>query len=156
MDFVSDGLASGRVVRVLTVMDNYTRECLALEVELTGRRVTRVLERITRQRRRPTRLRVDNGPEFVSRWFQSWCDQQGIRRHYTQPGKPMQNATIESFNGRLRDECLNANWFRNLQHAPLAIEAWRADYNQGRPHSSLAYRTPEEFARGEFPVMTGG
>ncbi len=158
LDFVSDTPAQGRVLRLLTVVDAYTRECLAIETDtsLTGRRVTAVLERILDERPRPLKIRTDNGPEFRSRWFQAWCAERGIRLDYIAPGKPMQNGVIESFNGRLRDECLNANWFHNLGHARLAVAAWRTEYNQRRPHSALGYQTPNEFANREFPVIPGG
>ena len=116
------------MLRLLTVIDAYTRECLAIETDtsLTGRRVTAALERILEQRPGPQTIRVDNGPEFTSRWFRAWCDEKGIRLDFIEPGKPMQNGFIESFNGRLRDECLNANWFRNLRHARLVVAAWRS------------------------------
>jgi putative transposase len=110
--------------------------------------VTRVLDEVIQHRgTAPESIRIDNGPEFTSRCFLAWAEQRGIRLVHIQPGKPTQNSFIESFNGRFRDECLNANWFENLADARRKIEAWRVDYNQHRPHSSLAYRTPEEFAR---------
>lgn len=149
LDFVSDALASGRGVRALTVVDSYTRECPVIEVGsgICSRQVTRTLERIIAQRGKPKSLRCDNGPEFTSRHFLAWCEEQGIAVIHIQPGKPMQNGHIESFNGRLRDECLNANWFLNLADAKRKIEAWRKEYNGERPHSSLDYRTPAEFAK---------
>jgi len=149
MDFVMDGLATGRAVRALTVVDEYTRECLAIEVDscLSSRRVTRALEWAIQWRGKPEALRCDNGPEFTSRHFLAWCEEQQIRLIHIQPGRPMQNGRVESFNGRLRDECLNANWFATLGEAKCKIEAWREEYNRERPHSSLGYRTPEEFAR---------
>ena len=142
---------------MLTVSDAYTRECLAIETDtsLTGRRVTAALERILDERPRPLKTRTDNGPEFRSRWFQAWCAESGIRLDYIEPGKPMQNGLIESFNGRLRDECLNTSWFYNLRHARLAVAAWRREYNQRRPHSALGYRTPNEFANREFSAPPG-
>ena len=150
MDFVMDGLATGRAVRALTLVDEYTRECLAIEVDscLSSRRVTRVLEWVIQQRGKPEAVRCDNGPEFTSRHFLAWCEEQQIRLIHIQPGRPMQNGRVESFNGRLRDECLNANWFPTMSEAKRKIEAWREEYNRERPHSSLGYRTPEEFARG--------
>ena len=150
MDFLMDGLATGRAIRVLTVVDSYTRECLAIEVDscLSSRRVTRTLEWIIQQRRRPTALRCDNGPEFTSRHFLGWCEERQIQLVHIQPGRPMQNGRVESFNGRLRDECLNANWFPTLMEAQRKVEAWRNEYNSERPHSSLGYRTPIEFAAG--------
>jgi putative transposase len=149
LDFVCDALATGRGIRMLTVVDSFTRECPAIEVNtgLSGLRVTRVLERVIAERGKPKTIRCDNGPEFTSRHFIAWCEQQGITLVHIQPGRPMQNGYIESFNGRLRDECLNASWFMNLNDAKQKIENWRKEYNADRPHSSLAYRTPEEFAK---------
>lgn len=149
IDFVADGLATGRGVRILTAVDSFTRECLAVEADtsLSSRRVTRALEWIVGQRGLPGVIRCDNGPEFTSRHFLGWCEERGIRLMHIQPGRPMQNGRVESFNGRFRDECLNANWFMTLNEAREKIEQWRAEYNRERPHSSLAYQTPEEFAR---------
>lgn len=149
LDFVSDALATGRSLRALTIVDSYTRECPAIEVAsgISSRKVTRTLDKIIEERGKPTSLRCDNGPEFTSRHFVAWCEEKGITLHHIQPGKPMQNGHIESFNGRLRDECLNASWFLNLADAKRKIETWRLDYNADRPHSSLAYRTPAEFAQ---------
>jgi putative transposase len=148
LDFVHDALANGRSVRVLSVVDNFTRECLALETDTSfaSQRVTRVLEKLIARRGPPKALRMDNGPELTSRHFLAWCIDRKIAMHHIQPGKPMQNGHVESFNGRFRDECLNANWFRNLFHARIKIAVWRDDYNSARPHSGLAYRTPDEFA----------
>ena len=153
IDFVTDALANGRAIRSLTVLDDFTKEAPAIEVDtsLSGLRVTRVLDRIMAERGKPDGLRLDNGPEFTSRCFIAWAEQRGVPLIYIQPGKPVQNSYIESFNGRFRDECLNANWFENLADARRKIEAWRLDYNQARPHSSLAYRTPAEFARTWTP-----
>ena len=153
MDFVMDSLASGRGFRALTLLDGFTRECLAIEVDscLASRRVTRVLEWVISQRGRPRSIRCDNGPEFTSRHFLGWCEEQQIRLLHIQPGRPMQNGRVESFNGRLRDECLNASWVLTLAEAKHKIEAWREEYNRERPHSSLDYQTPEEFARGLRP-----
>jgi len=148
LDFVSDALADGRTLRVLTVVDNFTRECVALEADtsFSGERVTRVLDHVIDRRGRPVAIRMDNGPELTSRRFLVWCMERKIAANYIQPGKPVQNSYIESFNGRLRDECLNANWFRNLFEARRRIALWRDDYNKARPHSALDYRTPDEFA----------
>jgi putative transposase len=148
MDFVMDGLATGRALRMLTMVDNYTRECLAIEVDncLSSQRVTRVLEWVMEQRGAPEAIRCDNGPEFTSRHFLAWCEERRIGLVHIQPGRPMQNGHVESFNGRLRDECLNANWFATLADARSKIEAWREEYNEQRPHSSLNYQTPREFA----------
>jgi putative transposase len=149
LDFVCDGIASGRGIRMLTVVDSFSRECPAIEVNtgLSGRHVTRVLERVMEQRGRPAAVRCDNGPEFTSRHFVTWCEEQRITLLHIQPGRPMQNGYVESFNGRLRDECLNANWFGNLNDARRKIENWRQEYNSERPHSSLGYRTPDEYAK---------
>jgi putative transposase len=148
IDFVADGLGTGRGLRMLTVVDSFTRECPAIEVDtgLSSRRVTRVLDWIISQRGRPDVIRCDNGPEFTSRHFLVWCEERGIQLLHIQPGKPMQNGHVESFNGRFRDECLNHNWFTTLVDAKEKIERWRMEYNGERPHSSLAYRTPEEYA----------
>ena len=153
IDFVSDALANGRAIRALTVLDGFTKESPAIEVDssLSVPRVTRVLDEVIERRGRPDGLRLDNGPEFTSRCFLAWAEQRGIPLTYIQPGKPVQNSFIESFNGRFRDECLNANWFENLADARRKIEAWRQEYNERRPHSALAYRTPEEFARAWSP-----
>jgi putative transposase len=147
LDFVCDSIASGRMLRVLSIVDNFTRECLALEVDTSfpSQRVTRVLEKVIERRGTPQALRMDNGPELTSRHFLAWCLERKIDMRHIQPGKPMQNGHVESFNGRFRDECLNASWFRNLFDARRKIAHWREDYNQHRPHSSLAYRTPNEF-----------
>jgi len=149
LDFVCDALATGRGIRMLTVVDSFSRECSAIEVNtgLSGQRVTRVLERVIAERGRPKTIRCDNGPEFTSRHFISWCEEQRIALLHIQPGRPMQNGSVESFNGRLRDECLNANWFPNLMDARRRISRWREEYNRERPHSSLGYRTPEEYAK---------
>ena len=159
MDFVHDQLASGQRFRTLTVVDNFTRECLALEVDtsLPSLRVIRVLEQIAEHRALPQVIRTDNGPEFTSRRFLSWSVQKRVRATTIQPGKPVQNPYIESFNGRFRDECLNMNWFANLNDARWKVQQWRLDYNSVRPHSSLSYRSPEAFRRsceavGEFPI----
>jgi putative transposase len=149
LDFVSDAVASGRGIRILTVVDGYTRECPAIEVGVSvgSGRVTRALDRVIAERGAPQSLRCDNGPEFTSRHFLAWCAARGITLVHIQPGRPMQNGYVESFNGRLRDECLNASWFLNVIDAKEKIERWRVEYNSDRPHSSLAYRTPAEFAR---------
>jgi putative transposase len=148
MDFVADTLAQGRTFRVLTVIDEYTRECLAVEADtsLPGQRVIRVLERLALVRGLPLEIHVDHGPEFVCRAVRSWCEQQHVLLRYIEPGRPMQNGHIEAFNGRFRDECLNTNWFRNLAMARIQLESWRNDYNRARPHSALKYLTPNEFA----------
>ncbi|MDQ2710942.1 MAG: IS3 family transposase [Acidobacteriota bacterium] len=149
IDFASDVTASGRRLRVFSVVDAFTRECLALETDtsIPSQRVTRVLQRIIHQRGTPQFLRSDNGPEVSSRHYLAWCVERSISTIHIQPGRPTQNAHVESFHGRFRDECLNASWFWNLWDARRKIACWRMEYNQQRPHSSLRYRTPEEFAR---------
>ncbi|HEV2398577.1 MAG TPA: IS3 family transposase [Candidatus Sulfotelmatobacter sp.] len=149
MDFVTDCVSSGKVIRMLTIVDDYTRECPAIEVDISlgGLRVRRVLDRIASERGLPEAIVLDNGPEFRGRALAAWSEERGVRLEFIQPGKPVQNAYAESFNGRLRDECLNANWFTSLSDARRKIETWRQDYNQQRPHSSLDYLPPAEFAR---------
>jgi putative transposase len=148
LDFVHDGVECGRAIRVLSVVDAYTRECLALEVDTSfaSRRVTRVLEAIMAERGQPGSIRCDNGPEFTSRHFLAWGVEQKIEVVHIQPGKPTQNGRVESFHARLREECLNVSWFQNLFDAKRKIAAWRWEYNEKRPHSSLGYLTPNEFA----------
>jgi len=148
LDFVHDAVESGRAIRVLSVIDAYTRECLALEVDssFASRRVTRVLEQLVEERGKPTAIRCDNGPELTSRHFLAWSIAQQIELLHIRPGKPVENAQVESFHGRLREECLRVNWFGNLFEARRKIAAWREEYNQERPHSALGYQTPAEFA----------
>ncbi len=148
LDFAHDVIAAGRKIRVLSVVDAYTRECLALEVDTSfaSQRVTRVLEAIIGERGCPHSIRCDNGPELTSRHFLAWCLDRRIELVHIQPGKPTQNAQVESFHGRLREECLRVSWFQNLFDARRKIASWRRDYNEQRPHSSLKYRTPAEFA----------
>lgn len=150
LDFLQDALASGRKLRVLSIIDVFTREALALEVDtsLPGSRVVRVLERLCGQRERPAQLVLDNGPELISRALEEWAHQRAVTLHFIDPGKPIQNAHCESFHGRLRDECLNEHWFLGLHDARRIVETWRQDYNQERPHSALGYQTPIEFAQG--------
>src|SRR5271155_2511460 len=147
MDFIVDGLATGRMVRILSVVDVYTRECLALEADssLGSGRVTRVLERLIGERGRPETVRSDNGPEFTSQRMLAWSEDWKIGLVHIQPGRPMQNGHVESFHGRLRDECLNTSWFRTLNDVRYTLATWREEYNCERPHSSLDYRTPQEF-----------
>jgi putative transposase len=148
MDFVSDGLADGRRLRCLNIVDDFTKECLAIEVDtsLPGRRVVAVLERLAESRGMSESITVDNGPEFAGKMLDEWAYQRGLRLSFIQPGKPQQNAYIESFNGKFRDECLNEHWFVSMRHAREIIEAWRTEYNQERPHSSLGYLTPRQYA----------
>jgi putative transposase len=163
LDFMSDTVSTGRRLRTLSVLDTCTREALAIAVDasLPSRAVTRCLDRIIHTRHQPQQITLDNGPEFTSNWFDQWANQNGIALDYIDPGKPVQNAVMESFNGRFRDECLNSHWFTSLDDARQTIEAWRLDYNQERPHSSLGYRTPEEVhhelsQRFEGSMMTPG
>lgn len=148
LDFVCDSLANGHRFRTLNVVDDFTRECLAIEVDfsLPGQRVTRVLERLVLYHGTPESIVLDNGPELTCRAMISWCTQRNISLEYIRPGKPMENAFVESFNGKFRDECLNENWFLDLNDARSQIDTWRHDYNTCRPHSALGYLTPKEFA----------
>lgn len=150
LDFVADAIQSGRHIRLLAVVDAYTRECLALEVDTSfaSRRVTGVLDRVIRERGLPGRIRCDNGSELTSRHFLAWAIENKIELLHIQPGRPMQNGRVESFNGRMREEFLNTSWFRNLFDARTKVALWRREYNEQRPHSSLGYRTPLEFAGG--------
>jgi len=151
LDFLHDAVECGRAIRVLSVVDAYTRECLALEVDTSfaSRRVTRVLDGIVAERGQPKAIRCDNGPELTSRHFLAWCVERRIELVHIQPGKPTQNAHVESFHGRLREECLTVSWFQNLFDARRKIAAWKIEYNEERPHSSLGYRTPKEFAAAQ-------
>jgi len=161
MDFTSDQLADGRRFRTLNLVDVFTRECLAIEVapSLPAHRVVRVLERVVQERGVPQRITVDNGPEFISRAVDAWAYQQKVVMDFIQPGKPMQNGFIESFNGKFRDECLDRHWFTSFEDATATIESHRQFYNNERPHSSLGQRTPADFrlaharrANPEFPT----
>ncbi|MGN6263104.1 MAG: IS3 family transposase [Ralstonia sp.] len=144
MDFVSDGLAYGRRFRCLNVVDDCTREYVAIEVDtsLPGLRVKQVLERLKEMRGLPASITVDNGPEFAGKVLDAWAYEAGVTLSFIRPGKPVENAYIESFNGRFRDECLNEHWFVSIRHARQLIEQWRIEYNTERPHSSLGYLTP--------------
>jgi putative transposase len=148
MDFVADGLVDGRKLRCLTIVDDYSRECLEIEVDtsINGRRVARVLERLGDLRGLPLSITVDHGPEFAGQVLDAWAYERGVRLSFIRPGKPVENAYIESFNGRFRDECLNEHWFLTMAHARRVIESWRIEYNTERPHSSLGDLTPEQFA----------
>lgn len=147
MDFMSDRLADGRRFRVLTLVDNFSRVSPALEADssLTGDRVVQVLERVAMQQGAyPKVISVDNGPEFVSKALDAWAHRNGVKLLFSRLGTPMDNAYVESFNGRLRDECLNQHWFASLTEARQVLESWRIEYNTERPHSSLGDRTPAE------------
>ena len=149
LDFLEDALASGRKIRVLSVIDVFTREALALEVDvsLPGWAVVRVLDRLGAERPLPDLVVLDNGPELISRALEEWAHAHAVTLHFIDPGKPIQNAHCESFHGRLRDECLNEHWFLSVHDARQLVEAWRQDYNHTRPHSALGYQTPVEFAQ---------
>jgi putative transposase len=147
MDYVADALIDGRKLRTLNIVDDFTRECLAIEVDtsLPGSRVVAVLERLAEIHGLPNSITVDHGPEFEGRVLDAWAYKRGVRLAFIRPGKPVDNCYIESFNGRFRDECLNEHWFITMQHARSTIEAWRIEYNTERTHSSLGNLTPEEF-----------
>ena len=149
IDFASDVTAGGQRIRVFSVIDSFTKQSMALEVDTSfpSRRMTRVLDAAIKREGRPQAIRCDNGPELTSRHFLAWAIERKIDLVHIRPGKPTENAYVESFHGRLRDECLNVSWFWNLFDARSKISAWQRDYNQVRPHSALAYRTPEEFAQ---------
>ena len=148
MDFVSDSLSTGRRIKCLTVADDFSHECVDIAVDwgISGEYVTRLLDRAALFRGYPVAVRTDNGPEFTSRAFMGWAQAHGIRHILIEPGRPMQNGYIESFNGKFRDECLNEQWFQDLQQARSAIKIWRQDYNEVRPHSSCGRVPPAKFA----------
>jgi putative transposase len=148
MDFMSDALFDGRRLRIFTLVDEFTRECLALRAGqgFGGDDVVRVLEQVVRGRGRPQAIRVDNGPEFTSKRLDQWAYGEGVELDFIRPGKPTDNAYIESFNGKLRSECLNENWFLSLADAQAKLDAWRSDYNGYRPHSALGNLAPDEYA----------
>ena len=148
MDFVTDRLTDGRPFRVLTLVDLFSRECplIIAAVSLTGQKVAEQLERLRLRRGGPQAITVDNGSEFASRALDEWAYRQGVHLDFIRPGKPVENAYIESFNGRLRDECLNAHLFFSLEDAQQKLEAWRIDYNTQRPHTALDEQTPAEYA----------
>lgn len=151
MDFVMDSLANGRRLKILTVVDDFTKEAVLIEPahSLTGDDVAELLDRVAQFRGYPQAIRTDQGPEFTCKAFDQWAYHHGVTARLIQPGKPTQNAYIESFNGKLRDECLNEHWFRTLHQARTLIAAWRRDYNEQRPHSSLGYLSPAQFAMGQ-------
>ncbi len=153
-DFMHDSCANGQKLKLLTVVDEWTRECLAIEVgaRLNSSMVIEVLSRLMSLHGRPTYLRSDNGPEFVATRVKEWLTASGVQTSFIEPGKPWQNGTNESFNGKLRDECLNMQWFRNLREAKIIVEQWRCHYNEERPHSSLNYRTPAQVRAGQINV----
>ena len=146
-DFVSDQLANGRRIRVLNIVDDYSRVCVGqlVDVSISGARVARFLDQLRELRGLPRTLVMDNGPEFTSKALFFWSRKTGVKLHFIQPGKPTQNAFVESFNGKFRDSCLNRHWFRDLDDARHIIEGWRKHYNAERPHSSLGYVPPAVF-----------
>ena len=148
MDFVHDQLGDGRCFRVLNIVDDYSRECIGqiADTSLSGERVARFLSQLIEARAKPASIVCDNGTEFRSKAMSYWSQEQQVRLDFIQPGKPTQNAFVESFNGKFRDSCLNQYWFRSLDEARTIIEKWRVDYNEVRPHSSLGYQPPSVFA----------
>jgi len=156
MDFVTDSIVTGRRFRALVIIDDYSRESPAIEVDtsLGGARVVSVLERLADTRGLPEVITIDNGPEFAGKVLDEWAYRKGVRLNFIRPGKPIENAYAESFIGRLRDECLNENWFISLKHAREIIESWRIDYNEGRPHSSLGGLTPREYVENAGKTLT--
>ena len=148
MDFVSDRFADGRWFRILTVVDQYTRECLCVHAERsqTGKKVAEQLNRIVARRGPPESITSDNGSEFVGKAMENWSYQTGVKLDFIRPGKPVENGFVESFNGRLRDECLNVEVFFDVNDARTKLERWQADFNHNRPHSSLQDQTPDDFA----------
>ena len=153
MDFVFDRTADGRVIKCLTVVDDATHEAVVIEVEraISGTGVTRVLDRLALGRGLPAVIRSDNGKEFCGKAMVSWAHERGVQLRLIEPGKPNQNAFVESFNGRLRDELLNETLFTSLAHARAVLQAWRTDYNTQRPHSRIGWLTPVEYARNFNP-----
>ena len=149
MDFVSDQLANSRRFRVLNIVDDYSRECVGqvVDVSISGQRVARLLDVLAAKRGLPRVIVCDNGPEFTGKAMFLWAQQRGVTLHFIQPGKPTQNAFVESFNGKFRDQCLNLHWFTGLDDARRVIEHWRVHYNEVRPHRSLGHQPPSVFAR---------
>lgn len=149
MDFVFDRTAEGRVIKCLTIVDDATHEAVAIEVEraISGHMLTRVLDRLALSRGLPSVIRTDNGKEFCGKAMVTWAYERGVQLRLIEPGKPNQNAYVESFNGRLRDECLNEHWFPSLLHARTEIETWRREYNEERPKRALGGLTPAAYAK---------
>ena len=147
LDFVHDQLTDGRRIRVLNIVDDYSRACVGqlVDTSISGVRVVRYLEELAATRTMPRAIVLDNGPELTSKAMFFWSQRTGIKLNFIQPGKPTQNAFVESFNGRFRDGCLNQHWFRSLAEARQIIDTWRHHYNHDRPHSSLGYRSPIQF-----------
>ena len=149
MDFVSDQMANGRRFRVLNVVDDYSRECVlqVVDFSISGQRVARELDRLAEHRSLPKTLVCDNGPEFTGKAMFFWARERGVKLHFIQPGKPTQNAFVESFNGKFRDYCLDLHWFASLEDARSIIDGWRKHYNHVRPHRSLGKKPPAVFAQ---------
>lgn len=156
MDFVTDSIVTGRRFRALVIIDDYSRECPVIEVDtsLGGRRIVQVLDRLSEMRGLPAVITMDNGPEFTSKALDEWAYSHKVKLNFIRPGKPVENAYAESFIGRLRDECLNENWFISLKNARETIESWRIDYNEKRPHTSLGGLTPKEFMENNEKILT--
>jgi len=157
MHFVCDALFNGRRFRALTIVDNFSRECLWIKVgqSIRGEDVAEVMDRLTEAREVPDRIQCDNGSEFISKVLDKWAYENGVTMDFSRPGKPSDNALIESFNGSFRDECLNVNWFLSIDDAREKIEKWRVEYNEFRPHSSLAGQTPQQFVEQLTNSSTG-
>ena len=155
LDFLHDSLGNGRKIRILPIIDTYTKECHRIEVDrsIGGKRVTLLLSEASLMHGLPENIVVDNGPEFISNAMDELAYRQKVKLHFIRPGKPVDNAFMESFNARLREECLNVNWFRSIEHARKEIEEWRIDYNENRPHSTLDFLTPKEFAQKEEDIL---
>lgn len=155
MDFASDSTCAGRRFRVLVIVDDFSRECPAIEVDtsLGGGRVVNVLQRLVGTRGLPEAITTDNGPEFTGKTVDEWTYRNGVKLNFIRPGKPVENGFAESFIGRLRDEYLNENWFVTIKDAREAIKAWRIDYNESRPHSSLKYLSPMEYAKSDQKTL---
>jgi putative transposase len=155
MDFMTDELFNGRRIRLLTLVDNFSRESLAIEVDehIGTDRVVEILTRLSKQRNLPGRIQVDNGPEFISKRLDQWAYFNGVELDFIRPGKPTDNGIIEAFNGRLRQECLNENWFLSLEDACQKVEAWRQEYNKERPHGALGNISPFEYASAMAKVV---
>jgi len=156
MDFVTDSIVTGRRFRALVIVDDYSRESPAIKVDtsLGGRRVVNMLERLSETRGLPEVITIDNGPEFAGKALDEWAYRKGVKLNFIRPGKPIENAYAESFIDRLRDECLNENWFISLKDARDVIESWRMDYNEDRPHTSLGGLTPSEFVENTGKTLT--
>lgn len=157
MDFVSDQLASGRKFRSLTIVDVFSKVCPTIEIahSMPGIRVVQTLEKLKLTKGKPEAIILDNGPEMISLVLDQWAYDNGVKLCFIQPGKPTQNAYVESFNGKFRDECLNMHWFFDIEDARRKIEDWRKEYNEERPHSSLGNLTPKEFLKKEKMKLTG-